>query len=111
MPRRLPIPGFPENQRPDERVAYQIGIPASYPSPSSPVCTLYELTGNTDVTATKLSGAAAIGPATINGVAYAAAITTPLVIALVAGTTYRLEVQYVSGGNTFEPFGIIYGVT
>ncbi len=104
MARRLTIPGFPENQRPDERTSYPIIIPATYPSPSSPVCKLYDVTvkgTETDVTATNLSGSASITDGTL---------TTPLVISLVAGRVYRLEAQYVSGGNTFEPYGLIYGV-
>jgi hypothetical protein len=101
MPRRLTVSGSPEQQRPDERVAYQITIDTSYASPSSPVCVLYDVTNSTDVTSTKLSGSAAI---------VGQVLTTPLVIALVAGTDYRLELQFVSGGNTFEPYLIIKGV-
>lgn len=98
------ITGFPDYRRPDDRVAYDLDIPASYPAPSSPLCKLYDITvkgTETDVTATKLSGSAAIT---------GQVMTSPLVIALVAGRTYRLEFQFVSGGNTFEPYGIIHGV-
>lgn len=102
MPRALEIVGSPERQRPDERVAYQITIDASYASPSTPVCVLYDLSTGTDVSGTKLSGSPSIA---------GQVLTTPLVIALVAGTTYRLECQFVSGGNTFEPYLIILGVT
>jgi len=104
MPRRIKIPGFPEEQRPDERVAYDLTISATYPSPSTPAGKLYDITERgteTDVTASKLSGSAAI---------VGQVMTSPLVISLVAGRVYRLEFQFVSGGNTFEPYGLIYGV-
>lgn len=103
MPRAVQITGSPEQQRPDERIAYQVTLDASYASPSSPVCKLYDITsGETDVSSTKLSGSAAI-----NG----AVFTSPLVIALVAAHTYRLEFQFASGGNTFEPYLLLDGAT
>ena len=101
MPRRVQIVGSPEQQRPDERVAYQVTIDSSYPSPSSPVCKLYDISDGSDVSATKLSGSASI---------VGQVFTSPLVIALVAQTTYRLECQFQSGGNTFEPYLLIVGV-
>lgn len=101
MPRSVMIVGSPEQQRPDESVAYQVTLDSSYASPSTPVSKLYDTTDETDVSATKLSGSAAI-----NGQVY----TSPLVIGLVAGRAYRLEFQFVSGGNTFEPYLIIVGV-
>lgn len=102
MPRSTVITGSPEQQRPDERVAYQVTIDTTYPTPSSPLCTLWDLTDTTDVTATKLSGSAAI---------VGQVMTSPLVIGLVVGRVYRLEFQFQSGGNTFEPFLKIKGVT
>lgn len=101
MARNVLVAGSPEQQRPDERVAYQVTLDASYASPASPVCKLYDTGDETDVSSSKLSGAAAI-----NGQVF----TSPLVIALVAGHTYRLEFQFASGGNTFEPYLIIAGV-
>lgn len=101
MPRSPIVIGSPERQRPDERVAYQVTIDTSYASPSTPVCKLYDTTDETDVSSTKLSGSAAI-----NGQVF----TSPLVTGLVAGRAYRLEFQFVSGGNTFEPYLIIVGV-
>ena len=102
MPRSVQIVGSPEQQRPDERVAYQVTIDASYASPSTPVCTLYDTADESDVSSTKLSGSAAIN---------SQVFTSPLVIALVAGHTYRLEFQFVSGGNTFEPYLMIVGAS
>jgi hypothetical protein len=98
--RSVVVTGSPEQQRPDERVAYQVTLDTSYASPASPVCALYDLSDGSDVTSTKLSGTAAI-----NGQVF----TSPLVIELVAGRSYRLEFQFVSGGNTFEPYLIIKG--
>lgn len=110
MPRQLQL--SQDNQRPDEQVPYRFIIPeASYPSAASPVATLYDVTGTaTDVSATKLSGSAAIGAATIEGTVYPQVFTTPLAIALVAGKTYRLECKFVSGGGTYEPYFTIVGV-
>lgn len=104
MPRQLTITGSPERQRPDERVAYSITLDSSYSSPSSAACKLYDVTdpsAETNVSATKL-----LGSASVNG----QVLTTPLVISLVAGRTYRLECQFVSGGNTFEPYLMLMGV-
>ncbi len=39
-----------------------------------------------------------------------ASIISELVVDLVTGRKYRLEFQFVSGGNTFEPYLIIKGV-
>lgn len=103
MPRSVLITGSPEQQRPDERVAYAVTIDTSYASPSMPVSKLYDISDETetDVSATKLSGSA-----DLTGQVF----TSPLVIALVAGNTYRLEFQFVSGGSTFEPYLQINGV-
>lgn len=103
MPRRIEVNGSPEQQRPDERVAYDLTISTTYPTPSSPVCVLYDITvkGTETAVAAKLSGTAAI---------VGQVLTTPLVIDLVAGRKYRLEMQFVSGGNKFEPYLIINGV-
>lgn len=101
MPRSILVTGSPEQQRPDERVAYQVTLDATYASPGGAVCKLFDVTnGETDVTSTKLSGSASIA---------GQVFTSPLVIALVAGSTYRLEFQFTSGGNTFEPYLMIEG--
>jgi len=34
-------------------------------------------------------------------------ITTPLVTGLTAGNIYRLEIKFVTGGNTLEAYAII----
>lgn len=103
MPRSIIVSGSPEQQRPDERVAYQVTLDSSYASPGTPVCALWDITDAdtpVDVTSSKLSGSAGI---------VGQVFTSPLVISLVAGNKYRLEFQFVSGGNTFEPYLIING--
>lgn len=103
MPRRLVVSGSPEQQRPDERVAYAVTIDSTYASPGTPVCALWDITdpdSPTDVTASKLSGSAGI---------VGQVFTSPLVIDLIAAKKYRLEFKFVSGGNTFEPYLIIDG--
>lgn len=90
----------PLAQGSDERIAYQLTTTPWGSSPSSVVVKLYTWPDKTDVSSTKLSGAtSAVGDI----------ITTPLVIALVAGTKYHLEIQWVSSGNTFEAFAEING--
>ncbi len=103
MPRSVVVTGSPERQRPDERIPYELTIDSSYTSPSDPVCKLFDVSGTTetDVSATKLSGSASIT---------GQVLTSPLVIALEAGKSYRLEFQFVSGGGTYEPYLMIDGV-
>lgn len=100
--RALIITNTPEQQRPDERVAYDVELDDTYPDPSNLTVTLYDLTLGTDVSATKLVGAGSI---------VGQVLFTPLVIELLPGHKYRLDVTFVSGGNLFRPYGIIYGIT
>jgi hypothetical protein len=52
----------------------------------------------TDVTSTVLSGTAS---------ASGDVITCPVMQSLTAGKLYRLEIQFVTGGNTLEAYAII----
>lgn len=95
----------PFEQGTEERVAYKVTVPTSWGT--SPLTSLsvklYEDPEGlmTDVSATKLSGSA-----TASG----QVITTPLVISLTEGTTYRMEVKFtVSEGDTLECWGTIVG--
>lgn len=91
----------PQEMRPDEAIAWALTLDStSYPSPASAVSTLYDITTDTetDVSSTKLTGSASIAGTTF---------TSKRVTGLVAGHVYRLEFQFVSSGNTFEPFLII----
>jgi hypothetical protein len=90
----------PMEQGTDERLAYRLTTTPWGSSPSNPVATLYSVANGayTDVTATNMTGSSsAVGDV----------ITTPLIHSLAAGTEYRLEIQFVVSGNTFEPFGTI----
>lgn len=89
-------------QRTPERVAYTIDTAPYGGSPTSVVCTLYQVAAGarTDVTTTNLSGSPTTSGDTI---------TTPLVDSLAAGASYILEVKFVSGGNTWAPLLQILG--
>lgn len=69
-------------------------------SPSNAVVKLYEGAALTDVSATKLTGAASI---------VGDDITTPAVTGLEDGKRYRLEIKYTIGGRTEEAYGWIVG--
>lgn len=92
----------PIYQGEDERLAYRFSTLPWGGSPTSVSIKLYSMnkTVKTDVSATKLSGSAGVD---------GNYITTPLIIALVAGTKYRLEAQWTKDGNLVEAFGIFYG--
>ncbi len=87
----------------DERVAYTVDT-TKWPGTGSPtgiVVKTFDEAG-TDTSVTNLSGAASES---------AGIITTPLVIALTAGDRFRLEVQWVKSGDTWEGFGFLDGET
>ena len=70
-------------------------------SPSSVSVKAYSRSGAaewTDVTATVRSGAATVDGDTI---------TCPKLSGLTEGTLYRLEIQFTSGGNIFEPYILV----
>lgn len=90
----------PLEQRPDERISYLLTTTPYGSSPGSVVVAIFDITGGseTDVSSTKLSGTGSVA---------GDVITTPLVIGLVAKRLYRLEIQFVISGNTFEPYCLI----
>jgi len=90
----------PVPQGEDETVYYRLTITPWGGTPVSVAVKLYDVTkgARTDVSSTKLSGAA-----TVNG----DMITTPGVTGLVEGHVYRLEIKFISSGNTLEAFGSI----
>ena len=93
----------PREQGADERIAYEITTTPWGSTPSAVDVKLFSIGADgslTDVTATKLSGVASVT---------GDVITTPLVISLVAGTTYRLETKFTTSGNVLECFMIITG--
>ena len=81
----------PRYQGEDESLAYTF-IWTAIGTPTSPIVVIKNA-ALTDMTATNLSGTASIVGDTI---------VTPLVTALVAGQSYRLECKVTIGGNTHE---------
>jgi hypothetical protein len=91
----------PIEQGKDERIAYTLTTTPWGGSPSSVSCTLYKISPNgalTDVSGTNLTGSASTSTDDI---------ISPTVISLTAGSNYRLEFKFVSGGKTLEPYLII----
>lgn len=84
----------------DESLAYSLTTTPWGSSPSSVSVKIYNLTTGADLSATNLSGSAS---------AAGDVITTPLVTALVAGTSYKLEIKFTCGSSVFEVFAKIHG--
>lgn len=85
----------------DEIIAYTIDVDPHTPVVIAATATkAYDVTdgAHTDVSATVLSGTTTV---------VTTVITTPLVQALTAGRTYRIEVKYTCSGNTYEPYFFI----
>ena len=83
----------------DEKIAYQLTTTPWGSTPTSIVVKCYDVTtAREDVTSTNLSGTAS---------ATGDVITCPVLQSLTAGNSYRLEIQFVSGGNTWEAYAII----
>lgn len=84
-----------------EQIAYLLTTTAWGSSPASPSNTLYDITDPaswTDVSATKLTGAASV---------LGDIFTSKIVTGLVAGRRYRLEFIFTCSGNVFEAFVLI----
>lgn len=84
----------------DEKLTYTLTTTPWGGSPGSLVVKVYNITdgASTDVSSTVLVGSAS---------ASGDVITLPSLEALTAGLTYRVEIQWVSGGNTFEAYVIV----
>jgi len=85
----------------DELIARTIDTTAwSSSAPTVTGIVAYDITdgARTDVSATVLVGSSSV----LGNV-----ITLPLLWALTNGRTYRVEVKFTSGGNTFEPYMIV----
>lgn len=85
----------PQEQGTDESIKYTLTTTNLISSPESASATIYSYDGSTytDVTATNMTGSASIS---------GDVITLPTIHSLVEGTNYRVEVQFVKSGNTFE---------
>jgi hypothetical protein len=105
MPANTPrrVVQSPIGQGQHERIAYTCDFTKWSRTgniPSNPAVTIIDLSTGTDVSASKLSGAPSINQMVM---------TTPLVILLVPDIQYRLNMQCVIDGNTFEAYCVIIG--
>ena len=92
----------PLYQGEDEQIAYSLTTTPWVSTPASPSVKIFSIKGGvkTDTSTTNLSGSAS---------ATGDVITTPLVKSLVNGTQYRMEIQWTSGGDTWEAWATIVG--
>jgi len=98
MARREVLEGL-RIQGADEKIPYKLTTTPWGSSPSSVVVKCFDITTTrTDVTSTNLSGSASVD---------GDVITCPLLQSLTAGNTYRLEIQFVAGGVTWEAYAVI----
>jgi hypothetical protein len=81
----------------DEKLTYTLTVTPWGNTPSGPVVKAFDITdgGYLDVSNTVLVGS----PTILENV-----ITLPSLENLTAGHKYRVEVQWLSGGNTFEAY-------
>jgi hypothetical protein len=86
----------------DESIVYNFSTIPWGSDPTGIVVKAYDVIngGLTDVSSTVLSGSATAA----NNV-----ITLPAVQGLTANHLYRIEVKFVAGGNTYEPYILIMG--
>lgn len=103
----MPLPSRKFDQSPwsqgsNEKIAYEIDFTKWNPNSTpvtNPLSKIIDITaGGVDVTATKMSGAATV----LGNV-----VTTGLLINLIPGTEYRLNVYVDIDGNTLEAWGTI----
>lgn len=101
MPYTRAVKEGPLVQGEDEEIAYNITTTPWGSSPTSPAVKAYDVDNDyNDVSSTVLSGS----PSVVGDV-----ITTPVVKALTAGITYRIEVEFTCAGNVFECYLVIKG--
>ena len=88
----------------DENIVYTLTTTNWGSSPSSPSAKIFEMDGDTltDVTTTKMTGAASEA---------GDVITLPAIALLSADTKYRVEVKFTISGNVFEAYAFIHGET
>ena len=84
----------------DESIAYTLTTTPWGSTPTAIAVKAYDVTNSTrvDVSTAVLSGVVSTS---------GDVITLPLLQSLTAGKTYRLEVKFVSGGNTFEAYAVV----
>jgi hypothetical protein len=86
----------------DESVVYTLTTTSWGNDPGSPSAKIFTYIGGTytDVTSTIMTGSAS---------ASGNVITLPAIASLVDGTMYRVEVQFILSGSTFEAYAWILG--
>lgn len=84
----------------DEQIAYQLTTTPWGGTPTSVAVTCYDITTGTrtDVSSTNLTGSATVA---------GDVITCPILKSLTAGSTYRLEIKFTSGGNIWEAYAAV----
>ena len=83
----------------DEKIAYRLTTTPWASSPTDITISFYDITYGGRVDASSLLS----GAASVSG----DIITCPTVQNLIPNRRYRLEIKFVSGGNTWEVFAII----
>lgn len=88
----------------DEAITYTLDVTNVGSSPGTPSAKIFSFNESagtyTDVTGTNMSGAAGVS---------GNVITLPQISGLTDGVRYRVEVQYVISGDTFESYFWILG--
>lgn len=83
----------------DEKIAYRLTTTPWGTSPTDVSVSFYDITYGGRVSANAfLSGVASVS---------GDVITCPIIQGLIPNRKYRLEIKFVSGGNTWEVFAII----
>lgn len=85
----------------DEVIPYTLTTTNWGTAPASATANIYSINGVgvlTDVTSTNMPGACSVS---------GDVITLPVVTGLTAGTRYRVEVQFVISGGTYEAYSMI----
>ncbi len=87
-----------------ERITFTLTTTPWGSAPTGVVVTAYDVSAGMSagvlVTGTILSGAGSVS---------GDVITLPTIINVTPGTLYRIEVLFVSGGQTFEPYLLVRG--
>ncbi len=87
-----------------ERIAFSFATTLWASTPTGVIVTAYDvslgMSAGVVVSGTILEGSASVA---------ADVITLPIVKAVTPGVLYRIEVLFVSGGQTFEPFLLVRG--
>ena len=94
----------PQPQGVDEEIVYTLTTTPWGSSPSASAVAVFDVTDGSreDVTGDVMTGS----PSEAGDV-----VTLPTLKDLTAGKKYRVEIQFTSGGNIFEAFGIILAET